>query len=314
MKVRTMRAIRFHQFGGPENLIEEEIPKPVPSRNQVMVRLAATSVNPVDFKIRERQVPYVDESKLPYVGGRDIAGWIEKLGGDVSGLAIGDAVYGLPSFDYGTFAEYCVASANSVAPAPENITIAEAAAVPLAGLTAWQGLTRHGMLQAGQRILIHGGAGGTGHFAVQFAKALGATVAVTASSRDMEFLHKLGAETVVDYRQGRFEDLGEQFDLVLDLVGGPVFDRSWSVLKPGGRLVSALRLVDGNELEFNGRVGIRYFTEPEREDLVAIAALIDQRQIKIEVSQTYPLAQVAMAQTQLQKGGVRGKLLISIAG
>ncbi len=262
---------------------------------------------------KHKQVPYVDESKLPYVGGRDVAGWVEKVGSKVKRFHVGDEVFGLPGFDHGTFAEFCVVDEGSIASAPKSICIDMAGAVPLAGLTAWQGLIRHGQLLPGQRVLVHGGAGGTGHFAVQFAKALDASVTVTASAHDAEFLLDLGADNVVDYRNENFEELGATYDLVLDLVGGDVFDRSWSVLRPGGRLVSALRLADGNEVDIDGRKGTRYFTMPDGTDLAQIASLIDRGLVKVVVSETYPIQEVAAAQARLQRGGVRGKILISIA-
>lgn len=308
-----MKAIRFHQFGGAENLREDEIDIPVPLAGQVLIRLAATSINPVDFKVREGAVPYVDESMLPYTGGRDIAGWVEAIGEDVTRVATGEAVIGLPGFDHGTFAQYCLVSEKALTPAPKSLPLTRAGAIPLAALTAWQGLTQHGGLRMGQAVLIHGAAGGSGHFAVQFAKALGATVAATASARDREFLLELGADSVLDYRNDHFEDLGENFDLVLDLVGGEVTGRSWAVLKPGGRLISAIKIADPIEPDETGRLSASFMTEPNRDHLAHIVDLIDAGEARVVISEIFALKDVAAAQHRLYRGGVRGKILIEIA-
>jgi NADPH:quinone reductase-like Zn-dependent oxidoreductase len=308
-----MKAIRFHQFGGAENLREDEIDRPVPQFGQALIRLAGTSINPVDFKVREGDVPSVNQAMLPYTGGRDIAGWVEAVGEGVTRVTIGDAVIGLPGFGHGTFAQYCLVGAEVLAPVPKTIPLSQAGAIPLAALTAWQGLTQHGELRRGQTVLIHGGAGGTGHLAVQFAKALGATVTTTASARDREFLLGLGADTVLDYRSDRFEDHRESFDLVLDLVGGEVTARSWAVLKPGGRLISALSTSDQIQSDETGRHGGGFMTAPDRDHLARILDLVDSGNVRVVISEVFALKHVAAAQGRLQKGGVRGKILIEIA-
>lgn len=307
-----MKAIRFHQFGGAENLREDEIDIPVPQFGEVLVRLAGTSVNPVDFKIREGTVPFVNKAMLPYTGGRDTAGWVEALGDGVTSVRIGEAVIGLPGFDQGTFAQYCLVEEISLTSAPKTIPLLQAGAIPLAALTAWQGLTQHGELRAGQSVLIHGGAGGTGHFAVQFAKALGASVTATASARDREFLLELGADTVLDYRGEPFEDIGGRFDLVLDLVGGEVSERSWVVLRPGGRLISALEIPDQPEADANRPFGASFMTVPNRDHLSHIVDMIDSGMIRVVISEVFAIKDVARAQSRLRKGGVRGKILIEI--
>lgn len=308
-----MKAIRFHQFGGAENLREDEIAIPVPQVGQVLLRLTGTSVNPVDFKVREGTVPFVNEAMLPYTGGRDVAGWVQALGEGVSSVTIGETVIGLPGFDQGTFAQYCLIEEKALTQAPKTIPLPQAGVIPLAALTAWQGLTQHGELRMGQSVLIHGGAGGTGHFAVQFAKALGATVTTTASARDREFLLELGADTVLDYRSDLFEDIGEHFDLVLDLVGGEVTARSWAVLKPGGRLISALKTSDQIQSDETGRLGASFMTVPDRDHLAHIVDLIDSGKVRVVISEVFALKDVAGAQNRLHKGGVRGKILIKIA-
>ena len=308
-----MKAIRFHQFGGAENLREDEVDIPAPQFGEVLLRLAGTSINPVDFKVREGAVPFVNETMLPYTGGRDIAGWVEALGEGVSSATIGQAMIGLPRFDQGTFAQYCLVEENALTPAPKTIPLSQAGAIPLAALTAWQGVTRHGELRMGQSVLIHGGAGGTGHFAVQFARALGATVAATASGRDREFLLELGADTVLDYRSDHFEDLGERFDLVLDLVGGEVTERSWAVLKPGGRLISALKTPSKIQSDETGRFGSSFMTVSDRGHLAHIVDMIDSGKVRVVISEVFALKDVPVAQDRLRRGGVRGKILIEIA-
>lgn len=308
-----MKAIRFHQFGGSEYLREDEIDIPVPQAGQVLLRLSGTSINPVDFKVREGAVPFVNEAMLPYTGGRDIAGWVEGLGEGVSSVTIGEAVIGLPGFDQGTLAQYCLVGERALTPAPKTIPLSRAGAIPLAALTAWQGLIQHGELRMGQTVLIHGGAGGTGHFAVQFAKALGATVTATASARDRGFLHELGADTVLDYRSDCFEKLGERFDLVLDLVGREVTARSWAVLKPGGRLISTVEILDQIRPDGMGRHGASFMTEPDRDHLAHIVDMIDGGKVRVVISEVFALKDVACAQDRLHKGGVRGKILIEIA-
>ncbi|MGC0054740.1 NADP-dependent oxidoreductase [Brucella pituitosa] len=307
-----MKAIRFHKFGGAENLREDVVDIPVPQAEQVRVRLAGTSINPVDFKVREGDVPYVNESMLPYTGGRDIAGWVEAVGEGVTRVTIGDAVIGLPDFDHGTFAQYCLVAQDALTPAPKTIPLSKAGAIPLAALTAWQGLTLHGELRMGQSVFIHGGAGGTGHFAVQFAKILGARVTVTASARDREFLLDLGADNVLDYRSDRFEDLGERFDLVLDLVGGEVTARSWAVLNPGGRLISALNTPDHVASGGMRHLGASFMTMPDRDHLAHIVDMIDNGKVRVVISEVFALKDVAYAQKRLRNGGVRGKIAIEI--
>ena len=207
-----MKAIRFHQFGGAGNLREDEVDIPVPQVGQVLIRLAATSINPVDFKVREGAVPYVNEAMLPYTGGRDIAGRVEAVGDGVTRVTIGEAVIGLPGFDHGTFAQYCLVGEETLSSPrrkPFRCRRPEPFRWPLS--RPWQGLTQHGELRMGQSVLIHGGAGGTGHFAVQIANALGATVTTTASARDREFLRELGAAQRARLSQRPFRGSWREF-------------------------------------------------------------------------------------------------------
>jgi len=195
----SMNAVVLHRFGGAEALNFETIELPSAKAREVLVRSTSTSVNPVDFKIRNGDVPGFAD-KLPYVLGRDAAGIVERVGADVSSFKIGDEVFGMPGFDRGTYAEFVILHENELAVAPRRLGLADAGAVPLAALTAWQGLMEHGKLEKGQAVLIHGGAGGVGHFGIQIARAAGATVITTASAKDRAFLIELGADEVIDYK------------------------------------------------------------------------------------------------------------------
>jgi NADPH:quinone reductase-like Zn-dependent oxidoreductase len=226
----------------------------------------------------------------------------------------GDAIFALLGRGRGSYAQYAIVKTNEFAAKPPGLSHPEAAAVPLAGLTAWQGLFDHGGLDQGQRVLIHGGAGGVGHLAIQFAAARGAFVTATVSDDDLIFARNLGAEQVIDYRHDRFEAQVEKVDLVFDLVDGEIQDRSFAVLKPGGRLVSTLRQPDEDKLRQYHVRGTNYMTQPNGAQLAAIAELIEQGKVRVEVSAIYPFEQAAEAQRHLEKCHVRGKIAIVMPG
>jgi NADPH:quinone reductase-like Zn-dependent oxidoreductase len=240
----TMHATRIHEFGGPEVLRAEDMPLPEPLDDEILVRIVAASVNPVDYKTREGKYPVVGEKDLPVTLGRDLSGTVESFGTSAQNIRKGDAIFALLGRDRGAYAQYVVVKATEFAPKPENLSHVEAAAVPLAALTAWQGLFDQGKLKVGQRVLIHGGAGGVGHMAIQLAKAKGAFVATTVSKNDLDFVRGLGADQAVDYINQRFEDEVKDMDLVYDLVAGDAQDRSFSVLKRGGTMISTLKKPD----------------------------------------------------------------------
>ena len=231
----TMHAVLIRRFGGPEVVEFAEVPVPQPRAGEVLVKVEAASLNPVDYKIRGGKYPLVKDDKLPYVLGRDFSGTIVQS--DDPALPAGLVVHGLLDIEHGSLAQYTVARADTLVRVPGALERDMAAAVPLAGLTAWQGLFEHGDLRAGQHVLIHGGAGGVGHFAVQFARARGATVSTTVSADDIEFARSLGADEVIDHTSERFEDRVREVDLVYDLVGGDTQERSWALLQGGGTLV-----------------------------------------------------------------------------
>jgi NADPH:quinone reductase-like Zn-dependent oxidoreductase len=307
-----MQAVRIHRFGGPEVMAIEEIDRPTPAADEVVIKVFAASVNPVDAKMREGKYPVVTEKNLPYVLGRDVSGEIAAAGKDVSSFLIGDQVFAFLSPEHGGYEEFVQARVDEVAAKPRSLDAVGAAAVPLAGITAWQGLFDHGGLREGQRILIHGGAGGVGHFAIQFAKAKGAWVATTVSSSDKDFVTDLGADQVIDYKAEKFEDILEPVDLVFDLIGGETQERSFRVIRPGGALISTLQEPDRERVKKLEIRGGRYTAQPNGTQLQEIAELIDQGKVKVVIDSTFGLRQVAEAQAALKEKHVRGKVVLKV--
>lgn len=279
---------------------------------RVFVRLHAASVNPVDYKIRAGQYPPVKQQQLPKVLGRDVSGTIERCGRAVQHLKEGDSVYAMLDSGSGGYAEYVTIKADLCAPMPESLDYSAAAAIPLAGLTAWQGLFDEGNLHAGQRVLIHGGAGGVGHLAIQFAKAKGATVCTTVSSQDVEFVRSLGADEVVDYKTERFEETVHDVDLVFDLVAGDTQERSWAVLKDGGTMVSTLAKPSDIKAREHHARATNYVAHPDSAELAEIGRLIDAGKVKPCVLATYPLDHAAEAQRRLEREHPHGKVVLQV--
>jgi NADPH:quinone reductase-like Zn-dependent oxidoreductase len=292
----------------------EDVPIPQPMRDEVLIKVRAASVNPVDYKTRAGDYPGVKQQELPVTLGRDICGIVARCGNEVTACKTGDAVFAMLDGAHGGLAEYAIVRERDLAKKPDQIDYREAAAVPLAALTAWQGLFDHGALQPGQHVLIHGGAGGVGHFAIQLAKAKGAAVSTTVSSEDVDFAHELGADRAIDYEHERFEKRVRGVDLVLDLVAGDTQERSWNVLKPGGKIVSTLARPSPDEAqEARGASGENYLAQPNGAELGEIARLIDAGKIKPHVDAVYALDDVRAAQQRLEDGHVRGKVVIEIA-
>ncbi len=308
------QAVRLTHFGGPDVVQVEAIAVPSVQDDAVLVKVAAASVNPVDYKIREGKFVAITADKLPITLGRDLAGTIAAFGGSADAkLNVGDSVFAHIGIDRGAQAEYVIVKASELVAAPRSIDLIHAAAVPLAAMTAWQGLFDQGGLKSGQRVLIHGGAGGVGHLAVQFAKAKGATVFTTAGADDLDFVRSLGADTVIDYKAERFENIARDIDLVLDLVGGETQDRSWGVLREGGMLVSTLAAPDQEKAAAHKvRAAPRWMAQPNAAQLREIAELIDAGKVKVEVAETFPLDQVRAAQQRLEQGHLRGKIVLTL--
>ena len=304
-----MKAVRIHRFGGPEVLQLDEIDKATPSGEQLLIRVKAASVNPVDYKIRKGGYPGVTEDKLPITLGRDVAGVVETGGG---GFAVGDEVYAHLDWADGGYAEYAVVAPVGVAAKPKSLDMIHAAAVPLAATTAWQGLFKHGDLKSGQRVLIHGGSGGVGGFAVQFAKAEGAYVYATASGDGIETTRGYGADEVIDYKSQKFEDVAKDVDLVFDLIGGETQDRSFAVLRPGGALISTVQEPDKAKAAEKQLTAKRYMAEPNADHLKRIGELIDAGKVKVVVAETFPLKDASAAHKSLEEGHPLGKVVLEV--
>lgn len=310
--MNTMTAVRIHEFGGPEVLRRERLPIPSPGAGQVSVLVHAASVNPVDYKIRGGKYPAVGADKLPFTLGRDFSGVVEHVGAQVEQFKPGDEVYGFMGQADGTFREFLVIDAAAVARKPRELDFVHAAAVPLAALTAWQGIFDQGGLQAGQRILIHAAAGGVGHFALQFAKARGAHTIVTASGSGLDLVRELGADEVIDYKAQRFEEVVRDMDVVFDLIAGETQDRSWQVLKKGGALVSTLKEPSPEKGRELGIRTSRFTARADSGQLTEIGELIDSGKVKVVVVETFPFDQVERAIQRVEDGHVHGKVVVDV--
>lgn len=310
--MRTMKAIRIEAFGGPEVLTLKELPVPEPREGELLLKIHAASVNPVDYKIRAGKYPAVKSDKLPYVLGRDASGVLERRGPGATAFKDGDALYAVVGIDRGCYAEYVLVKESEAALKPKSLDHVTAAAVPLAGLTAWQGLFRHGKLEAGQRVLIHGGSGGVGHFAIQFAKAKGAYVITTVSDQHIDFVRRLGADEAIDYKRKRFEEQARDVDVVFDLIAGETQDRSWQTLKKGGILVSTLAAPSQEKAKAHGVRGMRYTVEESGPELAEIASLIEAGKVKPVVSMTFELPDASSAQQKVEEGHSEGKVVLKV--
>ena len=305
--------MRIHQFGGPEVLKMEEIEKPTPAADEVLIKVYATSVNPVDSKIRSGKNYQRYKNPMPMTLGFDVSGTIEAVGNDVKTFKEGDEVYARPDLNRdGAYAEYVTMQANKVGFKPKSIDHDKAAAVPLVALTAWQGIFDHGKLKANQRILIHAAAGGVGTFAVQLAKWKGAYVIGTASEDNIEFLKELGADEVIDYKKQKFEEVVKDIDVVFDLIGGDTQKNSVNVLKEGGILVSTLGIADNNLLAQKNIHGEAYMAQSTPDQLNQIAQLIDEGKLKPVIAKVLPLEQAAEMQKESEAGHVRGKIVLKV--
>jgi NADPH:quinone reductase-like Zn-dependent oxidoreductase len=304
--------MRIHRFGGPSVLQPDMVEPSGPDAGEVFVQVRAASINPVDFKIRNGNYPAVKEDRLPYTLGRDFSGVVEKCGAQATRFKAGDEVFGIVGIGGGGYAAKAVVAERAIAAKPSSIDHVRAAAVPLAGQTAWQGLFRHGRLAPGQSVLIHGGTGGVGHFAVQFAKAKGARVFTTVSSDNVEFAHTLGADVVIDYKTQRFEEQAAELDMVFDLIDGETRARSWRLLKPGGVLVSTLTDPSQEKAREFGVRACRYTVEADGEELAEIAELVGSGKVRPHVRKTYPLTSAAKALAEVEQGHSAGKLVLVV--
>jgi NADPH:quinone reductase-like Zn-dependent oxidoreductase len=308
----TIKTVRIHGFGGIEMLRYEDVELSLPDATEILIASRAASVNPVDFKIRSGKYPAVKEDKLPYILGRDACGIVEKCGAGAHKFKVGDEVFGIVGINGGGYAQKVILEQDAVAAKPTKLDHVHAAAVPLAGQTAWQGLFRYGEVKPGQRILIHGGSGGVGHFAIQFAKAKGAHVITTVSTANVEFVRELGADVVIDYKKQPFEQAVRELDMVFDLIDGETRERSWALLKNGGILVSTLTEPSQQKAREHGVRATRYTVQANGDELKEIAQLIDAGKVKPFVAETFPLDRAADALRSVETGHSKGKTVIAI--
>jgi NADPH:quinone reductase-like Zn-dependent oxidoreductase len=309
----TMKAVRFHAFGDPGVLRVEDVPKPSAQPGEILVRVHAAGVNPVDWKIRSGAARGLNPT-LPQIPGFDVSGVVDAIGPEVTSFAVGDEVFAYLSLKRGgAYAEYVTVPASDAAQKPKKVDHVHAAAVPLAALTAWQALFDTAGLKAGDTVLVHGGAGGVGHFAVQLAKHKGAKVIATASEKNHAFLRELGADVLIDYRTQKFEEIAKDVDVVLDTVGDDTLERSYAVLKKGGFVVSIVEPPKKETLAERGVRGAVILVKPDGKELAEIAALIDSGKVRPEVSEIVPLAEAKRAHELSQGGHTRGKIVLKIA-
>lgn len=333
-----MKASFIRRYGSNDVVEYGDLPMPRPGAGQLLVKVHAAGVNPVDYKIRNGAMKRVVPLPMPLVLGSEFSGVVEQVGAGVSRFQAGDAVFARMAIRHiGAYAEYAVVDAALAAFKPANLSHVEAAAVPLAALTAWQALFERGGLQAGQSVLIHGGSGGVGIFAIQLARHIGAKVATTVGARNVGLARSLGADLVIDYQSERFEDKVRGCDLVLDTQAGDIQRRSFAVLKRGGVLVSIAGMPDrafAQAFELNPLLGWLFhfmnrkpralarasgtrfeylFMHPSGEQLTQVAALLEGGQIKPLIDQVFALAQTGAALAKCEGGHVTGKVVIEVA-
>ncbi len=309
-----MKAIVIHEYGGPEVLKYEDVPRPEPKEDEILIRVMAASVNPVDAAIRKGYLARLIGDKLPLILGMDAAGVVEKIGTKITKVRAGDPVYAFFTLaGEGGYAEFVVAKESEVALKPKAVTYDQAAAIGAAGSTAWEALVDRARLSAGQTVLIHGGSGGVGHFAIQIAKARGANVIATASTPNQELLKHLGTDVGIDYTKQKFEDVAKDVDVVLDSVGNDTLTRSYGVVKKGGIIVSIVDEPDKAALDAHGIRGTTLRASPKANVLEELAQLIDSKKITPFVSQILPLTEVAKAHEQIATRHTRGKIVLKIA-
>lgn len=308
-----MKAIRLHTRGGPEQLVYEDAPRPTLQPADALVRVHATAITPTELTWDETYQYPDGHPRIPTIPGHEMSGVIESVPPGVLDLGPGDAVYGLVDFPHdGAAAEYVAMPAADLALKPRTLDHVHSAAVTLSGLTAWQALFTHGHLEAGQRVLIQGGAGGVGVFAVQLARWKGAHVITTSSAANLDFLRSLGADETIDYTKTRAEDWLRDIDVVLDAVGGDTVARSWPVLRKGGSMISITApIADGEAAKHNAR-SVFFIVKPDREQLEELAQLVDAGKMKVIVDQVFPLTQARQAFEASSKGHNRGKVVLQV--
>jgi NADPH:quinone reductase-like Zn-dependent oxidoreductase len=310
-----MRAAQLTHYGGPDALqFTEEAAKPAVAVGQVLVKVEAASVNAIDWKIREGMMQQMAPVSFPATLGGDLAGTVAEIGEGVEGFEVGQEVYGQtnPFSGNGSFAEFSPIAATNLALKPASTDFVQTAALPLTAVSAYQALVETLDVQTGQKVLVHGGAGGVGSFAVQLAKHLGAYVAVTAATEDISFVKELGADEAIDYTTQKFEELLHDFDAVFDTVGGETAEKSYGVLKAGGRLVSMAAAPNDVLAEQYGVTASAQQTRVTTERLQKVAGLVDQGILRPAIDKLFPLEQTAEALEYVRGGHHRGKVVIKM--
>jgi alcohol dehydrogenase len=312
-----MKSAQITSYGNTNDVIEiRETSTPNLSAGKVLVEVKAAGINPIDWKIREGYMQQMIHLQFPSTLGLDFFGIVKQVGEDVSSdFNQGDGVYGqagVPMGGSGSFSDVALANATSIAHKPKTLGHMEAAALPLVGVSAWQALVENIALSNGQKILIHGGAGGIGSIAIQLAKNLGAYVATTASINDKQFVQELGADEVIDYRTQTFEDILHDYDAVVDTVGGETYSRSFKVLRKGGIIVSMLEQPNSELMEQYGVKSVFQFTQVNRERLSKLAEWVDQNKVRVNVEKTYSLDEAGKALDYSRDIHPRGKIVLTI--
>ncbi|MCA1032707.1 NADP-dependent oxidoreductase [Bacillus timonensis] len=310
-----MKAIVIEEYGDKNVLVEKEMDTPKISENQVLVEVHATSINPIDWKVRAGYLKEMLPFEFPMILGWDAAGIVVEAGSNVSDFKVGDRVFTRPATtNRGTYAEYVAVDSNLLASMPEQMSFEEAAAIPLAGLTAWQCLIDFGKIQEGDKVLIHAGAGGVGIFAVQIAKYFGAHVATTASENNKEFLTSLGADEVINYRDTDFSEVLNGYDLVLDSMGGDIQSKSYKVLKENGKLVSIVQPPSEEEAASHKVNAGFVWLEPNGEQLQKLADLYEEGKVKPVVGHTFDFSEQSLrdAHALSETHHARGKIVIRV--
>ncbi|MEK6189766.1 MAG: NADP-dependent oxidoreductase [Carnobacterium alterfunditum] len=311
-----MRAVIIEEYGGKEKLKETEVPMPIAKSHQVIVKERATSINPIDWKLREGYLKEMIPWEFPIILGWDVAGEIAEVGSEVTDWKVGDRVFARPETTrFGTYAEYTAVDDNLLAYIPETISFEEAAAVPLAGLTAWQALFDYGKLAAGEKILIHAGSGGVGTYAIQLAKSKGAFVISTATEKNRDLLLSLGVDQFIDYKNEDFTEILNDVDVIFDTMGGEVLKNSFKVVKPHtGRIISIVAEAD-KELIENADVAFHnIWLEPNGKQLTELANLMEQGKVKSIIGATYPLSEKGIydAHAMSETHHAVGKIVIKV--
>jgi NADPH:quinone reductase-like Zn-dependent oxidoreductase len=306
-----MQAVRFHEYGPPDVLRVETAPRPEPGEGEVLVRVDSAGVNPIDWKYRAGHLQEFMPLELPHIPGFDLAGTVVEVGAGASDFSPGDDVFGRGS---GTYAEYAVAPATTLVRKPAAVSFDQAATLAVGGVTAWSSLFEAAKLEPGQRLLVHGGAGGVGSFAVQLGHWKGAHVIVTASAGNLDLVRRLGADEAIDYTAVAFEDEVHDLDVVFDTVGGEVTDRSWGVLRPGGMLVVIAGMPDPDTAAARGvRTSGTQAPEVTSPILARLAALVESGDLDPQVGETFALADAARAHAASETGHGHGRIVLHVA-